>query len=42
MKPVYCTKCGDEIQSGYAINPENSAICENCYNEETASSLSAQ
>jgi NMD protein affecting ribosome stability and mRNA decay len=34
MKIIYCCKCGDEIQNGYAINPENSAICETCYNEE--------
>ena len=34
MKPIYCSKCGNEIQSGYAINPETSAICEMCYIEE--------
>ncbi len=34
MKPIYCVKCGNEIESGYAINPEVSAICETCYNEE--------
>lgn len=31
MKPIYCTECGDEIQHGYAINPENSEVCEECY-----------
>ncbi len=35
MKSIFCTKCGDEIQSGYAVNPENSAICNTCYIEES-------
>lgn len=34
MKEVICCKCGNVIEQGYAINPQNSAICESCYNEE--------
>lgn len=34
MKDIYCQECGDPIQSGYAINPENSAICETCLHEK--------
>ena len=33
-KLIQCSKCGDEIENGYAINPENSAICNICYDEE--------
>ncbi len=36
MKPIFCVKCGNEIESGYAVNPENSAICNTCYDEETS------
>jgi hypothetical protein len=34
MKEITCIECGDVIQSGYAVNPENSAICETCYREK--------
>jgi NMD protein affecting ribosome stability and mRNA decay len=34
MKEITCCKCGDPIESGYAINPEVSAICNTCYQEE--------
>jgi len=34
MKEIYCSECGDPIQSGYAVNPEVSAMCEVCYKEK--------
>ena len=34
MKPIYCIKCGNEIQSGYVVNFEIFVICNVCYDEE--------
>lgn len=33
MKDIYCTSCSEPIETGYAVNPENSAICNTCYDE---------
>ncbi len=35
MKEIQCDNCGDVITSGYAINPEVSALCETCYKLKT-------
>ncbi len=36
MKEILCVRCGEPITSGYAVNPEVSAICVNCYEDEIA------
>lgn len=33
MKDIYCQRCGDVIQPGYAINPEESDYCQLCADE---------
>lgn len=34
MKEIICSRCGNEIESGYEVNPANSNICNTCFNEE--------
>ena len=34
LKEVICKNCGDPIEQGYAVNPENSEVCENCLTED--------
>lgn len=36
MKEIFCSNCGEPINTGYAINPVVSAICGPCYDEKTA------
>lgn len=38
MKDILCCKCGESIEAGYAVNPEESAICNQCYDEEMENS----
>lgn len=36
MREIKCQNCGDIIESGYAVNPEISALCVLCYQEQKA------
>lgn len=31
MRDIRCQECGEPIESGYAVNPEVSALCNTCY-----------